>query len=114
MVDLASRYCEPLCLDRLSRQIGFSRSYLCRLFKRETGTTLTSYIHGVRLGHALVLLAAGGRSISEIAYLVGYQNYRDFYRNFVKIKKASPRQFQRRLAPEPQESEGISVEGATR
>ena len=45
-----------------------------------------------------VLLAAGDRSISEIAYLVGYQNYRDFYRNFVKYKQASPREIQRRLA----------------
>ena len=61
--------------------------------------TLTAYIQRVRLRHAKQLLAEGGRSISEIAYLVGYQNYRDFYRNFVKYKNASPRQIQRRLTP---------------
>ena len=37
------------------------------------------------------LLADDSRSIAEIAYRVGYQNYRDFYRNFVKYEKASPR-----------------------
>jgi AraC-like DNA-binding protein len=44
-----------------------------------------------------LLLAVGGRSISEIAYLVGYQNYRDFYRNFVKYERASPRQARRSI-----------------
>jgi AraC-like DNA-binding protein len=107
-------YARRISLSSVASHLHVSGNYLSRVFKKETGTTLTSYIHGVRLEHALVLLAAGGRSISEIAYLVGYQNYRDFYRNFVKIKKASPRQFQRRLGPEPHEGEDISVEGATR
>ena len=52
----------------------------------------------MRLDHARLLLAIGGRSISEIAYLVGYQNYRDFYRNFVKYERASPRQARRKLS----------------
>lgn len=107
-------YSRRISLSSVASHLHVSGNYLSRVFKRETGTTLTSYIHGVRLEHALVLLANGGRSISEIAYLVGYQNYRDFYRNFVKYKKASPRQFQRRLAPEPSKGERISVEGATR
>jgi two-component system response regulator YesN len=103
-----------ISLSAVASQLNVSGNYLSRVFKRETGTTLTSYIHEVRLEHALVLLANGGRSISEIAYLVGYQNYRDFYRNFVKYKKASPRQFQRRLAPERVQGKRISVEGGTR
>jgi AraC-like DNA-binding protein len=45
-----------------------------------------------------LLLAGGGRSISEIAYMVGYQNYRDFYRNFVKYERASPRQARRSMS----------------
>ena len=36
-------------------------------------------------------------SIAEIAYKVGYQNYRDFYRNFVKFEGASPRSTKARL-----------------
>ena len=106
-------YARRISLSSVASHLHVSGNYLSRVFKRETGTTLTSYIHGVRLEHALVLLANGGRSISEIAYLVGYQNYRDFYRNFVKYKKASPRQFQRRLAPDPSEGESLSLEGGT-
>ena len=43
------------------------------------------------------LLADDRRSLAEIAYRVGYRNYRDFYRNFVKYENASPSQVQRRL-----------------
>lgn len=107
-------YARRISLSSVASHLHVSGNYLSRVFKKETGMTLTRYIHGVRLEHALVLLAVGGRSISEIAYLVGYQNYRDFYRNFVKFKKASPRQFQRRLAPEARSGEPISSEGTRR
>ena len=60
--------------------------------------TLTSYIQRVRINHARRLLAEGGESISEIAYRVGYRNYRDFYRNFVKHENASPRAVRERLS----------------
>ncbi len=93
------RYNRRLSLSSVAEVLHVSANYLSRLFRRETGMTLTAYNHRVRLEHALLLLAEGDRSISEIAYLVGYQNYRDFYRNFVKYEHASPREVQRRLAP---------------
>ena len=98
----ATTYIERNCDRRLSlsgvaRSLAVSPSYLSRLFRRETGVTLTAYIHRVRIERAMVLLAEGARSISEIAYRVGYQNYRDFYRNFVKYENASPRQMRRQL-----------------
>lgn len=87
-------------LSSVADSLHVSSNYLSRLFRRETGRTLTAYLHRVRLDHAIALLAEGGRSISEIAYGVGYQNYRDFYRNFVKYENASPRAVRRRLRDE--------------
>lgn len=107
---IEENYSGRISLSSVAAHLNVSANYLSRVFKRETGTTLTSYTHSVRLEHALVLLATGGRSISEIAYLVGYQNYRDFYRNFVKIKNASPRKFQRGLAPSHGDPARMSVE----
>ena len=79
-----------ISLSSVAERMNVSSNYLSRQFRRDTGMTLTSYIHRVRLRQAKRLLAQGGRSISEIAYLTGYQNYRDFYRNFVKYEHASP------------------------
>jgi two-component system response regulator YesN len=90
-------YPRRISLSSVASRLHVSPNHLSRIFKKATGRTLTQYVQSVRLEHAMALLAAGGRSISEIAYLVGYQNYRDFYRNFVKYKNASPRQMRRRL-----------------
>jgi two-component system response regulator YesN len=86
-----------ISLSRVARQLAVSPNYLSRIFRREAGMTITAYIQRVRLRHAMRLLGESGRSISEIAYRVGYQNYRDFYRNFVKYEKASPSAVRRRL-----------------
>jgi YesN/AraC family two-component response regulator len=85
------RYDGRLSLSRVAEALAISPNYLSRLFRKETGMTLTAYIQHARLEHAKRLLADDSRSIAEIAYRVGYQNYRDFYRNFVKYEKASPR-----------------------
>lgn len=96
-VFIRENYHRRVSLSSVARQLNVSANYLSRQFRRETGMTLTSYIQRVRLDRARELLADRERTISEIAYLVGYQNYRDFYRNFVKYENASPSQVQRRL-----------------
>ena len=101
-------YHRRLSLSGIAKVLNVSPNYLSRIVRRETGTTVTARIHSVRLEHARLLLARGGRSISEIAYTVGYQNYRDFYRNFVKYERSSPRKARRLMtrleeAPPPRE-----------
>ncbi len=98
---IEDNYQTRIYLSSVAHKLNVSPNYLSRLFRRETGITLTAYIQGRRLEHARMLLAEGKHSISEIAYRVGYQNYRDFYRNFVKQEKASPREVQRRLTASP-------------
>ncbi len=96
---IEENYARRISLSDVAERLHVSSNHLSRLFRRETAVTLTAYVHRVRLGHATLLLAEGGRSLSEIAYLVGYQNYRDFYRNFVKQQHASPREFRQRRTP---------------
>lgn len=96
-VFIRENYHERVSLSSVAGHLNVSSNYLSRQFRRETGMTLTSYIQRVRLSRARELLADPGRTIAEIAYQVGYQNYRDFYRNFVKYENASPSQVQRRL-----------------
>lgn len=94
---IEENYSQRISLSSIARRLHVSSGYLSRLFRRETGTTVTAFLHRVRLENARPLLADGERSLSEIAYRVGYRTYRDFYRNFVKHERASPRQFRRRL-----------------
>lgn len=91
-------YRERLSLSAVAARLHVSPNHLSRTFRQQTGNTLTGYVHQTRLAHARLLLAEGGRTICEIAYSVGYQNYRDFYRNFTKHENASPREVRRRAA----------------
>lgn len=105
---IEENYHRRLSLSGIAKVLNVSPNYLSRIVRRETGSTVTARIHSVRLEHARLLLARGGRSISEIAYTVGYQNYRDFYRNFVKYERSSPRKARRLMtrleeAPPPPE-----------
>jgi AraC-like DNA-binding protein len=98
-----SNYRSKIALAEIARAVGVSRNYLSHLFKRHCGVTVTEYIHRTRMSEAERLLLNGRSTVSEIAFTVGYQNYRDFHRNFVKYQKTSPKKFRqyRSLAPRP-------------
>ncbi len=94
---IEANYRRRIYLSSIAGALNVSPNYLSRLFRKEVGVTLTGYIQQRRVAQARRLLAQDDRSISEIAYLVGFQNYRDFYRNFVRYEKAAPREVRRRL-----------------
>jgi AraC-like DNA-binding protein len=95
---IEANYERRTSLSTVAADLHVSSNYLSRIFRRETGMTLTSYVQRVRIDQARRLLAEDRQSISEIAYRVGYRNYRDFYRNFVKQENASPRQIRAELS----------------
>jgi len=86
-----------ISLREVAAHLGLSRTYLSSLFRRESGFTLTEYIHRVRLHSARELMRSGVPALSTVAARVGYQNYRDFHRNFVRYQNASPKKFKRDL-----------------
>jgi len=89
-------------LREVAKAVGLSPNYLSSLFRKETGATVTGYVRLRRMRLAEQLLVEGNRTISAIAYVVGYQNYRDFHRNFVRHAGRSPRDFQQRCRAERQ------------
>lgn len=92
-------YHRKISLREVAVHLGLSRSYLSTLFRRECGCTLTGYLHRVRMRRAQELIRSGSGALSWVAARVGYQNYRDFHRNFVRFQNASPKRFQKDMAP---------------
>lgn len=91
-------YHRKISLREVAAHLGLSRTYLSTLFHRECGCTLTEYLHRIRLRRAEELIRSGAPALSVVASEVGYQNYRDFHRNFVRYQDVSPLQFKKRLA----------------
>jgi AraC-like DNA-binding protein len=62
-------------LDRLARLLGVSRSHLSRVFRAETGQTLTRFRHRLRVRAALDQLADGRRDLAGIAADLGFADH---------------------------------------
>ena len=80
---------DPLSLDELCASFYLSKSQLCRLFKKATGTTLWHYITVKRLAKAQELIA-GGAHPTHIYTRCGFNDYSTFYRAYVKAYSIAP------------------------
>lgn len=86
---------QPLSLEGVSKEVHCNSFYLCKLFKKVTGTSFTEYINHLRLGKAKKLLMNQDMRISEVALEAGFQSITHFNRVFRKYLGCSPSSFRR-------------------
>lgn len=79
---IEAHYNTPLSLSALADFAGFTHVYLCRLFKKTTGHTLTEYINYVRVEKSLEKLADHSLSITEVAFQSGFSSLSHFNTTF--------------------------------
>ena len=85
---------EDISLNRVAVNVGLTPSYLSALFKKETKKNFTDYVTALRITRAKELLCCTKKMISEIAYEVGFRDYRYFSQIFKRETGMTPRQFQ--------------------
>jgi AraC-like DNA-binding protein len=88
-------YSDQLSLSDLAGILDCSPAYFSRMFSREVGVPPFEYINRVRVRHACSLLRSTQRSITEIAFEVGYNNVSFFNRYFRRIMQRTPREYRR-------------------
>lgn len=86
-------YNTELSLSLLADQCSVSPSHLSTIFKKETGMTVTDYIHKTRIRQALILLNTTTLSIGEIASRCGFGDANYFSRIFRKYQGQSPQTY---------------------
>jgi AraC family transcriptional regulator, transcriptional activator of pobA len=77
----------------VASQLHLSPKYLSDVLKQETGKTALELIHLHVISEAKNMLIAGERSISEIAYHLGFENPPYFSRLFKKEVGVSPSEY---------------------
>lgn len=82
----------PLSIEHLSKVFFLSESYICRIFKSTTGTTINKYLTARRISIAKALLAQG-KSVNEVWENCGYQDYSNFLKAFTKAVGISPKKY---------------------
>ena len=82
----------PLSIEDLSGHFFLSSSYLCRIFKAATGTTINKYITAKRITVAKSLLSSG-YSVTETCERCGFNDYSNFLKAFTKAVGISPKKY---------------------
>ncbi|HML45730.1 MAG TPA: AraC family transcriptional regulator [Clostridia bacterium] len=96
MTYLHTAYASDFALSDLSRHCGMTESYLCKLFKQNTGITLTEYLCRLRMEKAKALLREGQYRVCQIGPMVGYKNPAYFHRLFKQRERLTPIEYRMR------------------
>lgn len=85
-------------VDELAEKLNMSHSSLYRKCSSLTGLSLIDYIRQTRLNKAAILLAKYGYNISEVAYMVGFNNPKYFSKSFKAQFKSTPKAFKNKAS----------------
>lgn len=84
---------ESLSIKDISEHVFLSSSYICTIFKSETGKTLNQYITEFRIEKAKKLLMDSRYKITDISAKVGYNDGNYFGKSFKKLVGMSPSEY---------------------
>jgi DNA-binding response OmpR family regulator len=83
--------------DVLASEMNMSSSSLYRKLKGLTGSSTAEFIRSIRIKRAAQLLADKERTITEIAYEIGFNDVKHFRTVFQKHFKCSPSEYREKL-----------------
>ncbi len=81
---------EELSLDKIAKELNYSKFYIERAFSKETGETIYKYIKGRRLTLAAQKLVETKKPIIEIAYEAQYNSQQAFTLAFNQLYLCTP------------------------
>jgi DNA-binding LacI/PurR family transcriptional regulator/AraC-like DNA-binding protein len=95
MAYIHEHYSDTITRDQIADHLGISEDHLTRCFHEETGLTPMTYLRRYRLDQAKDLLAAGEKTVTEVALAVGFSDSNYFSRAFRQVTGTSPSAYRR-------------------
>lgn len=86
---------KELSLEKIAEELSYSKFYMARTFKENTGMSLHKYIRGRRLDEAARKLAETDRPIADIAFEAGYGSQQAFTQAFRCAYSFTPQEYRR-------------------
>lgn len=92
---IESNYQENISRNEVAGSVFLTPEYLARIFKKETGMSINTYIAECRLERAKVLLSDTQMSVSQVAVEVGFNGLPYFISSFRKKFGTAPGEYRR-------------------
>lgn len=92
-----AHYVHSITLEDVAAEVGMNRSAFCSYFKRNKGITFSQFVSQYRLNTACELLKHSGKQVSEICYMVGFNDLPHFIRVFTKAMGMSPSKYRKQF-----------------
>lgn len=96
---VGANYGSKITLEQAARMVYLSPPYLSRIFKKETGITFNEYLNSMRITKAKELLRHQDLRLTDIAFLVGYEDQSYFTKVFKRHAGVSPSEFRNQIVP---------------
>ncbi len=90
-------YAKPFKLDTLAKELGYSRNYICSVFKKETGITIVNYLNYIKVRRAAELFSYTGGDVGATSARLGFLNISHFSRLFKSYVGVSPSKYRKAL-----------------
>ncbi|WP_274649323.1 response regulator [Paenibacillus humicola] len=90
------RYSTNLTIKEIAAEVYLTSTYICLLFKQETGETINEYLTRVRMEKAKELLEIAGTKLYDICFAIGYAEPGYFSKQFKKYCGLSPSEYRER------------------
>ncbi len=97
---IGQRLSQPIRLAEAARLAHLSDGAFSRFFRAHLRRTFPEFVNELRIGRACRLLAESDMSVTEISLACGYTNLSNFNRQFLRLKRRTPREFRRRMQPD--------------
>ena len=95
---IRNHYTSPIRVENIADYVGVHRSYLCSLFKQETGMSPQQYLANFRLSMASEMLAVTAYPIESVALSCGYQDPLVFSKAFKRKYQITPKGYRTRAS----------------
>lgn len=97
---IAGHLDQELSRESLAELVFLHPDYFSRMFKKKTGVSITDYIMNERIQLARKMLIETDATISQIAIMVGYNNFSHFTKVFKKIVGFGPSEYRQEKSKE--------------
>ena len=93
-------YAKKITLEDVAKNVFISPSYLSKLIKAHTGHSFRRLVNMARIAEAVRLLGHTDKSLSEIAFLSGFEDHSYFTKVFKKHMQMNPSDYRAGQRPE--------------